>query len=81
VRADGALAGWGLRLAKDGRATATAWVAADAPLAGALQAAGLVQATGKGIVVEVTPASLLTFVRIVGDHRARLRDGSVVEGR
>jgi len=81
VRADGALAGWGLRLARDGRATATAWIAGDAPLAAALQAAGLVQATGKGVVVEVTPATLVTFVRIVRDHRARLRDGTIVEGR
>ncbi len=81
VRADGALGAWGLRLARDGRATATAWIAGDAPLAAALQAAGLVQATGKGVVVEVTPASLTTFVRLVQDHGARLRDGTIVEGR
>lgn len=81
VRADGALGGWGLRLARDGRATATAWIATDTPLAAALRDAGLVQATGKGVVVEVAAASLATFVRLVRDHHARLREGTVVEGR
>lgn len=69
---------WIVGLARDGRAEVRWYEAHEQPaLAAALKAGGFVKAEGKGLVLEVTTASLWPFFETLSKHDAALRDGRI----
>lgn len=69
---------WVLGLARDGRAGLTWYEAHEQPdLAKALKDGGFVKGEGKGLVLEVTTATLDAFLAALAEHDAALRDGRI----
>lgn len=69
---------WIVALARDGRAELRWYDAHAQPaLAQALKDGGFVTAEGKGLVLEVTTATLDAFLEALGKHGAALRDGRI----